>query len=77
ATSRAGSHHNNKNRIERLRILWEDKKKYLSTAPQVFSKTKPIIHEMATTCTELMRLYSGNLGDVAGRLGGTLVSPPM
>ena len=38
---------------------------------------KRIISELANTCTQLVRLHGGKLGDVAKGIGGTLVSPPL
>ena len=32
---------------------------------------------MAGTCTQLARLNGGRIGDIARRIGGTLVSPPL
>ena len=38
---------------------------------------KRIMSELANTCTQVVRLHGGKLGDVAKGIGGTLVSPPL
>ena len=38
---------------------------------------KRIMSELANTCTQVVRLHGGKLGDVAKGIGGTLVSTPL
>ena len=69
------------NRLEQdiiaLTCKWSEKKNSMSDRDFGIEDKKRIIGDLANTCTELVRLHGGKLGDVAKGIGGTLVSPPL
>ena len=49
----------------------------MATKAQDLTTKKQIIPWMGKTCTELLHVREGKVGNVAVGIGGTLVSPPL
>ena len=64
-------------KIAELNEKWKQTKLLMTDKNRELNNKKIIIREMAETCTELLHVSDGRVGEVAVGLGGTLVSPPL
>ena len=69
--------HQKQSRISELNRIWDSRKSLLADTALSLKDKQNIAPRMVRTGTELVLLNDGRVGDIATRIGGTLVLPPL